>query len=669
MILDVEKYKSKFLFMKMDTEHGDIYYCDCGEIFTKDSVDPEITKELKETHEHVMGSIKDSDRETVSEFESLYEGVKVGFQDSVCCPSCSKNFQKVSNSEMLINDKKPFLSGYVFKETEDSVCLIYSVISPDLGSLQQAYFSEQVKMIRFEKSTAKLFFKDFDVEEIEFDLDEIIFVIDKFFVTNTAKIVNLFDMHLFVGRLSNFIMDAKNINIVTELLEDLRNKIGDAGLPVIKKITSIFMGIIKYSNLSTIAMTKGSVFLYDLMLECDVPKPQVLIENNVTSPIKIFNFLIQNYIKKLNEEVNSDNKDVHEFVFKSKQRINYDENGENINVENLSEEKTINLHFNTNNIESKEEGKVKRVNGKYQVADAIEDGSVSKFIFNKITKFSEYKKVIKCFKFVNKQELILLLQKYELEFLINVIDLIYFRNRTSFKELERILDIILDFTTVKSKENCLYMDGVVHMNYEYTKRFSFINFDDSLMMMEVLQFDPKVQFNKIRTWNELVEYHDNLVKYFAVLKEQEKNGTIEEFVTRFANLESKEDYEGPLEIRLLSTPKMIINEGIEMRHSASAYARNVAQGQYLMGQVYDNDPERTQNEPQRYTIGFTYNKWAGLEFDQVKGFANELGEGIPKKTDRFKKLMMQWLTKKDISFRPIDDLKLTGDDLTVNGKL
>ena len=78
-----------------------------------------------------------------------------------------------------------------------------------------------------------------------------------------------------------------------------------------------------------------------------------------------------------------------------------------------------------------------------------------------------------------------------------------------------------------------------------------------------------------------------------------------------------------------------------------------------MGQIFDNDPNRKENEPPRFTIGFTYNKLSGLEFEQVKGFANETGDGIPKKTDRFKKLMMEWLTNKDISFRPIGDLKLT----------
>lgn len=665
MILEFKKYSDKFLFVNHDTPDGDVYYCDCGEIFTKEEEDKELKKELAATSDHVINL--EVDDEMAAEFKDMYKGVKLGMEGEVKCPGCARNFQSSFNQEGLVVNNFPFLSGYSFKETDESLFLYYSVIRPDLKSTEFIDFSEEYKSLRFNKETKKIFFKDFLAEEIEFDLDEIILFVNKFFVFETSKVVNLFDMHLFIGRISNFIMDGKNIDILNELLDTLRSKVGDSGLDVIKKITSIFFGIIKYSNLSTIAMTKSSVFLYDLMLECDVPKPQVLIDNNVTSPIKIFNFLIQNYINKLNVEVNSDNKDVHAFTFKSKQRIDYDENGKNVEIKSFDGDKSLQINFTNNN--SYKSGKVKKDKGQYQVEDAVDDGTVSKFIFKKINNFSEYKKIIKFFKFVSKQELIILLQRYDIDFLTNVIDLIYFRNKVNFKDLERILDIIIDHTSIKSKENCAVMDGVLRMNYSFVKTFSFIEYDDTLMMMEVLGFDPKVDFNKIRTWKELREYHDNLVKYFSVLKDEEKNGSIMEFVSKFRFLENSGDYEGPLEIRLLSTPGMIINEGIEMRHSASAYARNVAQGWYLMGQVYDKDPNRTNSEPDRFTIGFNYDKLSGLEFDQVKGFANELGEGIPKKTDRFKKLMMEWLTAKDISFRPINDLKLTGDNSGYDAKL
>ena len=126
-----------------------------------------------------------------------------------------------------------------------------------------------------------------------------------------------------------------------------------------------------------------------------------------------------------------------------------------------------------------------------------------------------------------------------------------------YKVFERMLDIMLDHVTVQSKKYCQFMDGIVRMDYKYLKSFSFINFDDSLMMMEVLQFDHKVHFNKIRTVSELDKYHDQLVKYFAVMKDEEKNGGILGFTSQFKMLESRDNYDGPLEFRILSTPSLI----------------------------------------------------------------------------------------------------------------
>ena len=64
---------------------------------------------------------------------------------------------------------------------------------------------------------------------------------------------------------------------------------------------------------------------------------------------------------------------------------------------------------------------------------------------------------------------------------------------------------------------------------------------------------------------------------------------------------------------------------------------------------------RPEDEQEKFTIGFKYNSRDGLEFDQVKGFANQLG------SNRLKNLMMEFLTEKDVSFRPIQDLKLKAE--------
>ena len=47
-VLDIEKHISKYLFVNFDSPKGDVYYCDCGEVFVKNS-EHRTDKELAET--------------------------------------------------------------------------------------------------------------------------------------------------------------------------------------------------------------------------------------------------------------------------------------------------------------------------------------------------------------------------------------------------------------------------------------------------------------------------------------------------------------------------------------------------------------------------------------------------------------------------------------------
>jgi hypothetical protein len=190
------------------------------------------------------------------------------------------------------------------------------------------------------------------------------------------------------------------------------------------------------------------------------------------------------------------------------------------------------------------------------------------------------------------------------------------------------------------------------IDYSYVDKFDFVYYDDSVMMMEVLKFDPKKHFNKIKTYYDLIEYHDNLIKYFNVVSDKEKNEKFRLFVDRFLFLESRKDYDGPLEIKLIKTPAMLIAEGVQMKHSASSYSKKVITESYLIGQLFDKTPDLPEDELVKFTIGFTFDSLNGLEFHQIKGFANKPA------SDRLKKLLMEFLTVKDISYRPIRDLKI-----------
>jgi hypothetical protein len=667
MILDKSQVLQDLSFVENNTETGDVYLCSCGHRFNIENTSVELKRELAEVNSEVSQMLH-GDSNLMEEFGDLYKNINMSMHEKVDCPSCKKSFLKEENRRKLITKGIYFVSGFKFEESESESKIYYSKIKFDYSS--NFDFIEDFKYIRIDKKNKQLFYSDYDNIEYEFDLDEVVSVVNKMFITETQIVYNAFDLHTFIHSLTNLVVDRSNIDIMTEMIDSIKNRNGEIGLDIIKKVVIIFLGIIKYSNLSTIAMTKGPLFLYDMMIECKFPKPEVLLENKVTSPIKIFNFLAQNYVNELGKDISAEDKDKQEFTFKSKQLIEFenvvndkgetikDKQGDDITkavVKESSEEKTLNINF-TNNRNYKT-GRVKDTGFGYGVLEAIEDGSVSKFIFKNITRFSDYKYIIKYFKLINKQELITLLQRYDLEFLSYAIDLLYFRDKvTDFKEFQRVLDIMLDFVAYKSNMPSVIGNKSSESKFEMLKDFDFIPYDDSLMMMTVLKFDRKRNFDKIKTWKELNEYHDNLVKYFKTIKSEEKNGAIEKFVSQFAFLEDRSNYDGPLEINLLSTPAMIIKEGVELRHSGAAYAKNVASGQYLMGQVFDRDENRQEDELIRYTIGFKHDKYKGLVFDQIKGFANKLG------SNRFKRLVMEWLEVKDISFQPIKDLRIDSEE-------
>jgi hypothetical protein len=636
-IINLEGIDSEYSFY-FEKNSEDKYYCSCGEHFI--SSNEEEVMDLEQTLSNADEEMRD-----------IYKDIKLSLDKKIVCPSCNKNFNDPDIKMKLVSFGKYFISGYELEETEEFLFIYHAKSKSVLDKNDSVDFEESVKYIKFEKETNNFYFKDFgDVSEVEFDLHEVVSCVDRFFVSDTNKTINLYKLHMYVNRLANFVSDTRNSNIVSEFLEFVRNKPNEVGITYIKKLLSIFFGIIKYSNLSTVALTKGSQFLYDLMTECEVPSSQEMIDSGATSPVKIFNFLVTKYINGLNKEVNEEDKESQDFVFKSKQKIEY-ENAANKEEDKLSytiKDEGFSADYKINLNKNYKGGKVIKSGGKFQVMDAVEDGTISKFIYNHITSFAQYKQIIKYFKFYDKKGVISMLQKHDIDLIVRAIDIIYFRDKMEPGELDRVLCIIDSFV----KGRFFFED------YNNVKQFSFVEYDDSRMMMEILEFNPNRHFNKIKSYDELAEYHDLLVNFYNAKTEEERTGNIKNFVDKFRFLEKKGegDYEGPIDIELHDSPGRIIKEGVEMRHSVGEYAWKVAKGHYLIGSAYDRDPNRPSDEIDRFTIAFKYNSRDGLEFDQVKGFANQPG------SNRFKNLVMEFLTEKDVSFRPIQDLKLKAEN-------
>lgn len=639
--INQEEIRKEYSFY-LEESKSDKYFCGCGNIFDSE-------------HEEDMGDLNPSLEDSADdEMISLYKDIKLSLDKEIICSKCDMNFSNPDNRMKLIPFGDSFISSYDFKESDDDLIIYYSKLKAvkPVDKSSKFEFVEESKYIRFNKKRKRLYFKDFgqDSPEKEFDLDGSINHVNHFFELDVDKTLNFYSLHMYVNRLANFVPDTNGSNIVDEFLSFIRKSPNSVGINYIKKLLSIFYGIIKYSNLSTVALTKGSQFLYDLMIECEIPSSDEMIKSGATSPVGIFNFLVTKYINKLNKDVEEEDKESQDFTFKSKQRIEYEnlENKAEKDLKYFIEDEETDVNYIVRDNRNYKSGKVTNIGGTYQVLDAVEDGTISKFIYNHIETFSQYKQIIKYFKFYNKNQVINMLQKYDLELISKAIDIIYFRDKMEDGELDRVLQIIDSF--VESR--------FFFKDYDNVREFSFVEYDDARMMMEILKFNPARHFNKIKTYDELVEYHDLLVNFYNARNEEERTGSIKNFVDKFRYLEEKGDdaYNGPLRLELHDNPGRIIKEGIDMRHSAGQYSRNVAKGDYLLGTIYDEDPNRPEKELDRFTVGFKYNSRDGLEFDQVKGFANKLG------SNRFKNLMMEYLTEKDVSFRPIKDLKLSAED-------
>jgi hypothetical protein len=229
-------------------------------------------------------------------------------------------------------------------------------------------------------------------------------------------------------------------------------------------------------------------------------------------------------------------------------------------------------------------------------------------------------------------------------------------------EIKRLIPLFIDHCIEKTKELKQKMNAEERSNvlsdkpdYKQIASFDFGYYDDCLMMLKTLEFDPKKDFYKIKNNKNLKEFHDKVVKYYNAVRREEDAGYTS-FFDKFRFLETigEGDYMGPLEVEILDTPTKVVQEGRDMHHSAGSYVDRVMDGKYILLKVIDHSEGLPQGELTRFTMGIFFNTNNGFEFEQVKSYQNKLG------SNRFKKLLMEWLDAKEVHYdvnkRP--DLKI-----------
>jgi len=214
------------------------------------------------------------------------------------------------------------------------------------------------------------------------------------------------------------------------------------------------------------------------------------------------------------------------------------------------------------------------------------------------------------------------------------------------KELAGI-DALEDSSPAILEDKSIKLDDV-KLNYSFLEQFSFYNYDDSIRMINGLNWDRNKEFNKIKTISEINSYHDKIVEHYNMLSDEEKNEKFKKFAKKFKYLE---EYDGNLKIKLLSTPKMVLNAAKDLKNCAGSYITRISKGRYILMMIYDKSDERGLDEIKEFMIGFNINQ-SGLEFEQLKGVCNKLA------SDRQKKKVMKYLEDKDISYKEVRDLKI-----------
>ena len=602
--------ESKYIFLEpcTDISGNDRYFCSCGQMNEK-PLDNNF--EIDISYEDYL-KLDFIDLSMISK--------RVNIQ----CPKCGTDYTKPEVYNLIKNVGQKFIEKFHIEENSKFLSLYKYRFWAENGGNDKVAIMNDFTAISISKKdkSSKLYFKGYDDNDFEkMDLDQIVENVKRFFsVDHEVEIgENFVFVHDFIGRMGRFVSDADNIDIVNELLGEIKFS---TGTEVLKKIICSFLGIISYSNLSTIALTKGPKFLFEMMENCPLPTSKYMHESGATSPLKIFNYLINLKNKQIQNELDSD--DVNKLGYKY-----VNEHGREFTI--VYDAK----RFEGNN-------KVSIKSKKIFVRDEIVDRQISPFIFNKINKFSDYENLIKYLRFISYEQLIALCMKYDKDFLIEVYKLIEFRDEVDYERIIQFISLIEDFckTTDVNKEGAFDLSLVA--------KYDFNIYDDSQRMLTELNWDFNKVFYKIKRHDKLLGFHDDLVKHRSYLNDREINEKYVEFSNKFRYLEN---YKGNIALKVIDLPQKLAEKANEMKNCAGSYIRRVALGEYVAFNVYDNNPERKSEEFYEYMMVLELGDY-GLEFVGVKGPCNIYGP------DRLKRDVIKFLEDNDISYKEVPSIRL-----------
>ena len=631
--MNSEQIKKTFFFFS-DEENSEKYFCPCGTHF---SINKKKVIE-QETEEHVV-KIENNAYEKFDVEDFLRS---VDLESDAVCPSCKKTASNFKKQGLKFQVNFYFYKYFSFEEDDKSIMLHKTLYKACYENVIDFFeIEESRETILLEKETKNIAIKKGE-KIVYIDLENLFDSIQEFYEPEVEKINikivdNFISIHSFIGRLANFIRDSKNINLLSGLLDEINGSKGlslTQGMSSLIKLTCVLLSMAKYENLSTIAMVKSGIFLFELLKDCDLPKASVLKEMNLTKPIQIFNYLINLENKKIQDKIDKNDKRLQKYGFKSVKL----QSGLEVEIDTQSDfyKETID--------ETSPYTKIKKsADGTMVLKESLENKKISPFFFKKIKTVSEYKSVIRYCKFVDYNELMNIIMKYDSNFLISLYDFLEYRNDVNSESINYFFNLYADFFSKKDSDY-------------YGKEFKdyLIYFDDSKRILASLKWNIKRELMGIKKCNELEKYHNWLIKqYNNTVEKKESKIKYQNFVDKYKSIE---DYQHPdIEVKLIDTVEGLLFWAKQLNNSAAAYAINVERGIYLMAMVNYKTFKKDDKigNLKNFMLGLNVDKRGTLEFDQFKSTNNQLA------SNKLKLILMDYLKEKDISFRELEDLSLT----------
>lgn len=278
---------------------------------------------------------------------------------------------------------------------------------------------------------------------------------------------------------------------------------------------------------------------------------------------------------------------------------------------------------------------------------------ITKVMFKQTDTFSDLISIFRMYKFLDTHQINNLFTKYDKTFIFRFFDLIYHKDVMQYTEIIHLMNIVLDYVKNRSAAEAFVINqkkvdiNNVPLNYKYITQFDMNYYDDCIFLLHYINQEALTKdFYHIKTFGQLIEFHDKLVNTFNLYKNNENSEKFQKFTQKFTYLEENFNYDSALKIEIIKNPQDLLQEGVDMRHSVGSYSKRIIQETYLVLKVY----YKTALEEDRYTMGLIYDKKSGLRFHQLKGFSNKLAP------PHIRTKIKQYLQRKNIIFEKEPDI-------------